>query len=112
IPARIPDSAVLAVHPTQLYEVGLALIMFAILWKLSGKLRPGRLFAIYMVLYAVERFFIEFVRAKTDFAFLGLTTSQIASIALVVGAWVIWRRTAGPKPDGTRQEPAASGASG
>ena len=100
IPAQIPDTAVLAVHPTQLYEIAAALVMFAILWRLSGKLRPGRLFAVYMVLYAVERFLVEFVRAKTDFALLGLTTSQIASILLIAGAAVIWRRTAGaPKPD-------------
>lgn len=100
IPAQIPDTAVLAVHPTQLYEIAAALVMFAILWRLSGKLRPGRLFATYMVLYAVERFLVEFVRAKTDFAFLGLTTSQIASILLIVGAAVIWRRSAdAPRPD-------------
>lgn len=112
IPANIPDAAVLAVHPTQLYEVGLALIMFAILWKLSGRLRAGRLFAAYMVLYAVERFFIEFVRAKTDFALLGLTTSQIASIVLVIGAWIIWRRTADAEPPAETPASTATAASG
>lgn len=110
IPAQIPDTAVLAVHPTQLYEVAAALVMFGILWRLSGRLRAGRLFALYMVLYAVERFLVEFVRAKTDFAVLGLTTSQIASIALVIGAAIIWQRTtaapAPPRPG--RSEPAAA----
>ena len=95
IPAEIPDTAVLAVHPTQLYEIAAALVMFAILWRLSGKLVAGRLFAVYMVLYAIERFLVEFVRAKTDHVLLGLTTSQIASILLVAGAAVIWQRTAG-----------------
>lgn len=111
IPAEIPDTAVLAVHPTQLYEVAAALVMFAILWRLSGTLRPGRLFAVYMVLYAVERFLVEFVRAKTDHLLLGLTTSQIASILLVIGAAVIWRRTAtSPKPTaGVPPAPAAAG---
>ena len=111
IAAEIPDSAVLAVHPTQLYEIAAALVMFAILWRLSGKLRPGRLFAVYMVMYAVERFLIEFVRAKTDLALLGLTTSQIASILLVIGAAVIWKRTAGaPKPGASAPPPRATAA--
>ena len=103
IPAEIPDSAVLAVHPTQLYEIGIALIIFAVLWKLSGRLRPGRLFASYLVLYGIERFFIEFLRAKTDHLLPGLTTSQLASIALLIIAGVIWRRTADtPPPDPQR----------
>lgn len=95
IPAEIPDTAVLAVHPTQLYEIGLALIMFAALWRLSGSLRAGRLFAVYLAMYGVLRFMIEFVRAKTDFMVLGLTTSQIASVLLLILAGVIWVRTRG-----------------
>ncbi|NIP78919.1 MAG: prolipoprotein diacylglyceryl transferase [Gemmatimonadetes bacterium] len=102
IPADIPDTAVLAVHPTQLYEIAAALVMFAILWRLSGSLRPGRLFALYLVMYAVERFAVEFVRAKTDHVLLGLTTSQIASMVLVLVAAVIWQRTRStPRPVST-----------
>jgi phosphatidylglycerol---prolipoprotein diacylglyceryl transferase len=99
IPAEIPDAAVLAVHPTQLYEVALALIMFAVLWRFSGRLRTGRLFALYLAMYGVLRFGIEFVRAKTDLVVLGLTTSQIASVLLLILAAVIWARTArAPEP--------------
>jgi phosphatidylglycerol---prolipoprotein diacylglyceryl transferase len=102
IPAEIPDAAVLAVHPTQLYEVALALIMFAVLWRLSGRLRTGQLFALYLAMYGVLRFGIEFVRAKTDLIILGLTTSQIASILLLVLAGVIWARTTrSPEPAST-----------
>ena len=109
IAAGIPDSAVLAVHPTQLYEIGAAMIMFAILWKLSGTLKAGRLFAVYLVMYAVERFLVEFVRAKTDYVALGLTTSQIASIVLLILAGVIWSRTArSPEP----AAPASAGGEG
>ncbi|MFO7895163.1 MAG: prolipoprotein diacylglyceryl transferase [Longimicrobiales bacterium] len=100
VAADIPDTAVLTVIPTQLFEIGAALIMFAILWRLSGSLRDGRLFAVYLVLYGVERFTIEFWRAKTDFIALGLTTSQVASVLLLVIAAVIWKRTAGsPRPE-------------
>ena len=91
VPADVPNDAILAVHPTQLYEVGLALIMFAILWKLSGRaLRTGQLFAAYLGLYGVERFVIEFVRAKSDRIVLGLTTSQLMSILLLVVATALW----------------------
>jgi prolipoprotein diacylglyceryltransferase len=45
-----------------------------------------------MGLYAVERFLIEFVRAKEDRFLLGLTTSQGMSILLVAAAAVLWIR--------------------
>ncbi|CAN5846083.1 prolipoprotein diacylglyceryl transferase [soil metagenome] len=97
IPAHIPDNAVVAVHPTQLYEIVLALIMFGILWKLGTKrgFRAGQLFAVYMVLYGVERFLIEFVRAKTDrflIAGVGFSTSQFMSVALIALGVFLWMR--------------------
>ena len=96
----IPDSAALAVIPTQLFETAAALVIFAILWRLSGTLRAGRLFAVYLVLYGIERFVIEFFRAKTDYIAIGITTSQVASLVLLVVAAIIWQRTAGkPRPD-------------
>ncbi|MBX6363339.1 MAG: prolipoprotein diacylglyceryl transferase [Gemmatimonadetes bacterium] len=101
IPANIPDGAVLTVHPTQLYEVGAGLLMFAILWRLasSRSLRPGRLFAVWLVLYGIERFLIEFVRAKGDRVLVGLSTSQLASVVLLALAAVIWVRARGePSP--------------
>jgi len=95
VPVSIPDGQVMAVHPTQLYETGAALVMFAILWKAAGrKWQPGRLFGLYLALYGVERFLIEFVRAKSDRILLGLSTSQIASLLLLVVAAVLWIRTA------------------
>jgi phosphatidylglycerol---prolipoprotein diacylglyceryl transferase len=106
VPAHIPDMAVVAVHPTQLYEIALATVMFAILWRLgtARALRVGQLFAVYMMLYGVERFGIEFVRAKSDRIFIagfGFSTSQIASVLLLgLGAFLWWRqgRAGGPTP--------------
>ena len=77
----------------RLYEIVLALIIFAILWQLrKRKLHPGQLFAAFMGLYAIERFFIEFVRAKSDRIIFGLTTSQGFSIVLVIAAVILWVR--------------------
>ncbi|MGH7446854.1 MAG: prolipoprotein diacylglyceryl transferase [Longimicrobiales bacterium] len=94
IPAGIPDSAVVAVHPTQLYEIGLATIMFGILWRLGAKrsLRTGQLFAAFLAMYGIERFFIEFVRAKSDRFVFGLSTSQIMSLVLLAVAAFLWQK--------------------
>lgn len=112
IPPEVSDAAVLAVHPTQLYEVAAGLVMFAILWKMSAKrLIPGQLFGLFLILYGIERFMIEFVRAKTDHVFFGLTTSQFASfIALGVGIY-LWTRGRQPEHrDQPREDRTAVGA--
>lgn len=99
VPAGLPDTAVLSVHPTQLYEIALVLPLFALLWHLGRKaMPPGRLFALFMGLYAIERFFIELVRAKDDRLLLGLSTSQLMSVVLLVVAAVIWFRQGGVAP--------------
>jgi len=57
----------------------------------------GEMFALFMMMYAVERFFIEIVRAKGDRIVLGLSTAQAASVILVVlGALVFMRARKGP----------------
>ncbi|MGH7505153.1 MAG: prolipoprotein diacylglyceryl transferase [Longimicrobiales bacterium] len=105
IPTTIPNDQVVPVHPTQLYEIGAALVMFGILWKVGGRrLRQGQLFALYMMLYGIERFGIEFVRAKSDRILLGLSTSSLASLLLLAAGAYLWyhRRTAAPSPVGGR----------
>lgn len=92
IPDSIPDSAVLEVHPTQLYEVGLSLLIFAVLWRLRGERPVGRVFALWLVLAGLERFAVEFFRAKDDRFFGALTLAQLFSIGLVgVGFWLMNR---------------------
>lgn len=93
IPASIPDSAFVTVHPTQLYEIALAMVMFAILWRLGTNrgLKTGQLFAVYLWLYSVERFLIEFVRAKTDLVFGVLSTSQIMAIVTFMAGVALWQ---------------------
>jgi phosphatidylglycerol:prolipoprotein diacylglycerol transferase len=91
LPASVPPSEVLSVHPTQLYEVTLALVMFGILWRLRDhKHAEGWLFGLYAVLAGVERFVIEFVRAKDDRWFFDtLTAAQVIAIAFVI-VGVVW----------------------
>ncbi len=91
IPASVPPDTVLAVHPTQLYEVALMLLAFGVLWRFrKAAAGTGWLFGLYLVFAGVERFLIEFVRAKDD-RFLGpFTVAQLTSVLLVIiGAAVI-----------------------
>lgn len=102
IPPGTDPSTVLAVHPTQLYEVIMMLVAFAILWRLRLSTRPiGWLFGLYLVFAGIERFLVEFVRAKDD-RFLGpFTVAQFTSVVLViVGTWVMLhlRRSEVPAP--------------
>lgn len=93
VPAGIPGNTVLAVHPTQLYEVAMSLVIFAILWRLRTRLHEaGMLFAVWLSLAGVERFVVELFRAKDD-RFLGpLTLAQTISIGLVVAGIVLLQR--------------------
>jgi phosphatidylglycerol:prolipoprotein diacylglycerol transferase len=115
IPADVPGNAVLAVHPTQLYEVALASLMFALLWRWRDhKHAEGWLFGAYCAMAGAERFIIEFFRAKDD-RFLGpFTVAQlIATGFVVVGvSWMVARWNTGPGKPGiyAHQQPAAKAA--
>jgi len=81
---------VVSVHPTELYEVTLGFVMFLILWKLRDhKHAEGWLFGVYCILAGIERFIIEFFRAKDDRFFGMLTTAQVIALAFVVLGVVI-----------------------
>ena len=85
---------VVPVHPTQLYEIAMASIIFLVLWKLRvHEHGAGWLWWICLILLSGERFLVEFVRVKDD-RFLGpLTLAQGIAVTLVlVGVWGM-RRT-------------------
>jgi phosphatidylglycerol:prolipoprotein diacylglycerol transferase len=99
VPAGTPPDGVLAVHPTQLYEVAALLFIFWLLWRLRRHERAvGWLFGAYLVAIGVERFLVEFVRAKDD-RFVGpLTLAQLTSLVLLVAGVVLLARLR--RPDG------------
>ena len=77
------------VHPTPVYET-LAMGMIAwVLWNLRDRVRPGILFALYLLLSGAERFLVEFVR-RNDQVVAGLTAPQVESLALMAigSAWL------------------------
>lgn len=76
---------VVPVHPTQLYEVGLSLVIFAVLWKLRDRrYAPGWLFTLWLALAGAERFAVEFLRIKTDRLFGPFTVAQLVALVLVM----------------------------
>ena len=105
VPAATPDSAVLAVHPTQLYETAMTLIILALLLRLRPRLAstPGQLFAIWLALAGVERFIVEIFRAKDDRLLGMFSVAQLISVLLIVtaaGLFAVLRRAPEVKPAG------------
>jgi len=93
VPAGIDPSTVLAVHPTQLYEVGLMFLAFMLLWKLRNKpWGTGAIFGVYLMLAGVERFFIEILRAKDDRFLAGFTLAQLTSVLVALTGIAIFTR--------------------
>ena len=81
------------IHPTQLYESLATLLIFGILlWSYRRKTRDGQIFLTYLVLYAVARFFLEFLRGDEDRGFVFnhlLSTSQFVAILALLTAAVL-----------------------
>ena len=93
------------VHPTQLYEIGMMLPIFLLLWFQRTRGHPdGFLFFEFMVLAGIERFVVEFWRVNEVVAF-GLTAAQwIAIVFFVVGlAGIAWVRRESPRASATPQ---------
>jgi len=97
LPANVADSTLVHVHPTQLYETLSCLLIWWIGVKLLKRnAGPGSTAIPILGLLAVERFLVEFLRAKDD-RFLGpFTLAQAISVLVVLVLAVLWwvrRRT-------------------
>jgi phosphatidylglycerol---prolipoprotein diacylglyceryl transferase len=83
-------------HPTQLYEMGLNLLLFGLLWILrKRRLAPGQPFLLYTGGYAVIRFVVEAFREdQLQFAG-GVSAAQTLSVLVLAGtllAFALLRR--------------------
>ncbi|MEW6183750.1 MAG: prolipoprotein diacylglyceryl transferase [Bacillota bacterium] len=79
----------IARHPTQLYSVFIGALIFLTLWLMRGRKRfPGQLALLYLVLYGVYRFGIDFLRVSPP-AGVYLTLGQAVSLLVAGGALVI-----------------------
>ncbi len=76
-------------HPTFFYEAAIDFVFFLLLLNLSRKFnKPGRTFALYLILYSTGRFIVEFFR--TDTATVGtIKVAQVLSIcATLLGIFI------------------------
>ncbi len=96
------DPEQLVRHPSQLYQAFLeGLVLFAVLFLFSRKPRPaGTISGLFLLLYGVFRFVVEFVRAPDRHigfdAFGWLTRGQLLSLPMIAAglgliAWGLWR---------------------
>ena len=103
VPASVPDGAVLAVHPTQLYEAGLSLIILIVLLRLRPRLSAttGQLFFLWLTLAGAARFIVEIFRAKDDRLLGMFSVAQLISVLLIatgIAFYYALQRRAAPVP--------------
>jgi phosphatidylglycerol:prolipoprotein diacylglycerol transferase len=96
-----PDAATIGgaplgvpLHPVQLYESIVCVVLFVVLVRLARRKRfDGEVILAYTFLYAVARFILEFFRGDADrgFVFGGLlSTSQFIALILGPAAIALW----------------------
>lgn len=77
--------------PTQLMSsAGDFLIAFILILVARKNKRNGRIAALYMIMYAIGRFFIEFLRSDYRGWVGFLSTSQFISIFILAGGILLW----------------------
>ena len=93
-----------AAFPTAFYETVICFILFGILWGLRKRLKPfGALFALYLILNGLERFFIEKIRVNNRILGMDITQAEVISLGLILTGVILWiillqkNRTTGAK---------------
>jgi prolipoprotein diacylglyceryl transferase len=84
----VPDNTLC--HPTPIYELILAIILFAILWKKRKVYtQDGKLFFVYLIYTGIFRLMIEFIRINPRLI-LGLSEAQLISIFLIILGFIFY----------------------
>jgi phosphatidylglycerol:prolipoprotein diacylglycerol transferase len=82
-----------AVHPTEIYDGLLNLILYlGLAWLFRRKKFDGQIFATYLVVYALFRSIAEYFRGDypTDHVHAGLTSAQLVSLPMFAAGLVLW----------------------
>jgi len=99
-------------HPYPLYEMGLDLLLFGLLFLVARRVRlDGAVFLVYCIGYSMIRFFLTFTREEAEFLF-GLQQAQVISMLVVVIAIYLYLylrgRASGAGAPGPRVTPASA----
>ena len=89
-----PTGGILPRHPSQLYELFLeGILLFIILWLIKDfHFKKGTLFCLFLILYSIFRFFMEFFREpdpQLGLLFSFITMGQILSIVMCVSGVIL-----------------------
>ncbi|WNZ58595.1 prolipoprotein diacylglyceryl transferase [Microbulbifer sp. MKSA007] len=106
------DPDLLVRHPSQLYQAFLeGLVLFALLWWFSSKPRPRlAVGGMFVMLYGVFRFLVEFVRepdGHIGFDLFGwMTRGQLLSLPMIIAgiALLVWSYKTQPLPEGRTEQ--------
>lgn len=80
-------------HPIQLYDFALQMIIALVCYVHVRKTStPGRTFALFLTLYGVARFSLEFIREQNGVFFGPFSEGQILTIPLFIVGLVLWMR--------------------
>jgi phosphatidylglycerol---prolipoprotein diacylglyceryl transferase len=79
-----------AVYPTQIFEsaASLAIAAFCLLYVHPRKRYDGQVVLVFIALYGIARFLLEYIRSDDRGGMLGLSTSQLMGVGLVLFAAV------------------------
>ena len=84
----VPTPPGVTVQPTPIYETVSMCLLAYLLWRMRDRVRPGVVFACYLLLSGLERFLVEFIRRNSE-VLAGLTAAQLESLALCA-AGLVW----------------------
>ena len=81
------------VHPVQLYEALISLVIFPFALKWSGKPKyPGYSFLRVMLIHSVVRFFMDFLRPHSSTLIGPLVLTQLIALGFALGlGFLIWK---------------------
>lgn len=96
----------IAYQPAPIYEMGMNIIMLAMLWPLRlylPRVKAGLFFVAYLALYAISQFIVFFARGSEPFTpFLGVTglkqaqwTAVFAFLLCIPLALIVWKTSTG-----------------
>lgn len=79
------EPGLLSVHPTQLYEFFICIMLFFYLWNKRKNITVhGSLFFTYLICAGTERFLIEFLRTNEKYLFDTFSGAQVLSMIMVL----------------------------
>lgn len=91
--AMAPQYWNVPLYPTQIYHLLWGLIVFAMMWRLRGKLKPeGSLFFLFLCIFSAGDFAIRFLRTDEP-VFWGLRQAQVLDLVIlaIFLPWLVFR---------------------